>query len=124
MFLLDTNVLILGLKAQEPEKSFVEKIISKKTLYLSVIVISEFLSQASEEAEQKFNRLIAKFPILSVDLETAQLAAQYRKEFLKIRRAQLLDYFLAAQAKLNHLTLVTNNTSDFPMKDIKIVVPK
>lgn len=122
MYLFDTNVLILGIKAKEPDKSFLKRAISKKQIYLSVISIGEFLSQASEEEERKLNELIG-FPVLSVDLETAQVAAEYRKKFLKTKRVQLLDYFIAAQAKLNNLTLVTNNKSDFPMKDIKIISP-
>ncbi|MBI2596492.1 type II toxin-antitoxin system VapC family toxin [Candidatus Daviesbacteria bacterium] len=123
MYLLDTNVLILGIKAQNPDKSFLEKVISRKQLSLSVITVSEFLAQALQAEEKKINKLILRFPILPVDLEIAELAAHYRKKFLKTRRVQLLDYFLAAQAKINHLTLVTNNKADFPMKDIKIISP-
>lgn len=123
MYLVDTNILILGIQAIEPDKSFLKKIISKKQLNLSVICVGEFLSQASEEAAIKFNHLLDTFPILSVDLETAKVAAEYRKKFLKTRRIQLLDYFLAAQAKLNKLTLITHNKSDFPMSDIKVITP-
>lgn len=123
MYLLDTNVLILGIKGSEPDRTFLKKVISKKQLYLSVISVSEFLSQASEEAEEKFKALLINFPILSVDLETAKLVAEYRKKYLKKKRIQLLDYFIAAQAKLNNLTLVTGNISDFPMKDVKVIAP-
>lgn len=123
MYLPDTNVLILAAKAQEPDKSFIEKAIAKKEIYLSVITISEFLSQASNEEEEKLNALIEVFPTLTIDLETAKVAAEYRKKYLKKKRIQLLDYFIAAQAKLNKLTLVTNNKSDFPMKDIKVIRP-
>lgn len=123
MYLFDTNVLILAIEAKEPDKSFLKKAISQKQLYISVISVGEFLSQAAKEAENKFNRLIRESPILEVDLETAKVAAEYRKKFLKTRRVQLLDYFLAAQAKLNNLILVTNNKSDFPMKDIQIISP-
>ena len=123
MYLFDTNVLILAIDAKEPDKSFLKKAISRKKSYISVISIGEFLSQASEEAESKFNNLIRESPILVVDSETAKVAAAYRKKFLKTRRVQLLDYFLAAQAKLNDLTLVTHNKSDFQMRDIKIITP-
>lgn len=78
----------------------------------SAISIGEFLSQATEEAENKLNELIARFPVLPVNLETA-----------KQKRIQLLDCFLAAQAKLNNLTLVTNNKTDFSVKDIKVTSP-
>ena len=123
MFLLDTNIIIRGFIGEEPSKSFLEKVVGNKKLYLSVVVVGEFLSQASKQEKDQFQKLLDNFPILLVDLETAKVAANYRKKFLKTRRIQLLDYFLAAQAKLNKLTLVTNNKSDFPMKDINIVIP-
>lgn len=123
MYLIDTNVLILGIKAQRPDSDLLEKIIRKKQLYLSVVSIAEFLSNASEEEEEKLKKLIPLSHILTIDLEVAYSASKYRKEFLKRKRIQLLDYFIAAQAKLNNLTLVTRNTTDFPMKDVKVVSP-
>lgn len=124
MYLIDTNVLILALKSMEPDKSFLKRVISQKRLYLSVISVGEFLSQATQEAKDKFDKLLIKSPILPVDLETARVAAEYRKQLLqKSRRNLLIDCFLAAQAKIHNLTLVTNNKADFPMKDIKIISP-
>lgn len=123
MYLIDTNVLILAIDQKDPDYSFLQRIITKSQFFLSVICIAEFLSRASEGEEMELNKLLASFPVLGVDLETARLAGKYRKKFLKKRRIQLLDYFLAAQAKLNHLTLVTNNRADFPMKDIKVISP-
>lgn len=123
MYLIDTNVLILGIDKKDPDYSFLRKVISKNKLFLSVIAVAEFLSQASDGEEMELEKLLNKFPILGVDLKIARLAGQYRKKFLKRKRIQLLDYFLAAQAKLNNLTLVTNNKVDFPMKDIKVISP-
>lgn len=124
MYLIDTNVLILALKSMEPDKSFLKRVISQKRLYLSVISVGEFLSQATQEAKDKFDKLLIKSPILAVDLETARVAAEYRKQLLqKSRRNLLIDCFLAAQAKIHNLTLVTNNKTDFPMKDIKVISP-
>lgn len=123
MYLIDTNVLILALKSLDPDRTFLKRIISQRELYLSVISVGEFLSQATTEAENKLNKLIVRFPVLPIDLETTRVAASYRQNFLKKKRVQLLDYFLAAQAKLHHLTLVTNNKVDFPMKDIKVISP-
>ncbi len=123
MYLIDTNVLILALKSIEPDKSFLKRVISQKKLYLSAVSVGEFLSQATTEAEDKFNKLIVRFPVLPIDLEVARVVASYRKDFLKQKRIQLLDYFLAAQAKLHSLTFVTNNKADFPMKDIKVISP-
>jgi|SRR3990167_9188676 len=123
MYLVDTNILVLAIDQKEPDYSFLQKIILKNQLYLSVICIGEYLSKATIEAEEEIDKLINTFPILPIDLEIAKIAAEYRKKFLKTKRGQLLDYFLAAQAKLNKLTLVTHNKADFPMKDIKVISP-
>lgn len=123
MYLLDTNVLILAIDKKEPDYSFLKQIILKDKLYLSVISISEFLSRATEGEEEEIEELMNSFPILLIDLAIAKLAAEYRKKSLKKGRGELLDCFIAAQAKLHNLTLVTNNKPDFPMKDIKVIAP-
>lgn len=123
MYLVDTNILIPAIAQKEPDYSFLQKIISKNQLYLSVICIGEYLSKATVEEESEIDKLVQNFPPLSVDLNIARLAASYRKKFWKAKRILLLDYFLAAQAKLNDLTLVTHNKSDFPMRNIKIITP-
>lgn len=123
MYLLDTNIFILGLKGEEPEASFLKKTIQNNKLVISSVVIGEFLSKVTEQEAEPFYILVNNFKVLSVDKEVAKLAAEYRKESFKTKRVHLLDCFLAAQAKINKLTLVTNNKSDFPMKDIKIITP-
>lgn len=123
MYLPDTNVFILGLKGNKKEASFLAKAISKNKLFISVSVVAEFLAKAEGEGQESFLTLMGKFPVLDVDREVAQVAAQYRKQSLKTKKVFMLDCFLAAQAKLNYLTLVTNNKADFPMKDIRVIVP-
>lgn len=123
MYLVDTNIIIRAFIGEEPSESFLTKIVAGNELYLSVVTVGEFLSQASKKEEIEFQKLLDNFPILEIDLETAKVAAEYRKKFLKTKRIQLLDYFLAAQAKVHNLTLVTNNETDFPMRDIKIISP-
>lgn len=123
MILADTNVLIKAILGEEPDKSFLDKAIKNRELIFSVISIGEFLAQASAKEEQVIEELIISFPVLLVDLETARVASKYRKQFLKTKRVHLLDCFLAAQAKLNDLTLVTHNKPDFPMRDIKVITP-
>ena len=123
MYLPDTNIFILGLKGNNPQATFLAKAISKNKLFISVIVIGEFLTKADGEKEISFLKLAERFKILSVDEQVARIAAEYRKQSFKTKKAHLLDCFLAAQAKINKLTLVTNDKSDFPMKDVKVIKP-
>lgn len=123
MFLPDTNIFILGLRGAEPEATFLKKAIENKRLCISVVVIGEFLSKIRKQDTKSFNSLVNIFKILPVDQDVARVAAQLRQESLKTKRAYLIDCFLAAQAKIHNLTLVTNNKADFPMKDIKVISP-
>lgn len=122
-YLPDTNIFIRAAKGYSPESEFLTKLIKKKQIKISSIVAGEFLSKATIQEEKAFEKLLNEFIILSVNVDTARIAAKYRKTSLKTKRVHLLDCFLAAQAKLSNLTLVTNDISDFPMTDIKVIVP-
>lgn len=122
-YLPDTNIFIKAAKGYLPESKFLSGAIKKRQMTISSIVAGEFLAKADTKEEESFERLLSQFNVVTVDLEVARLAAKYRKESLKSKRIHMLDCFLAAQAKFNHLTLVTNNKADFPMRDIKVIVP-
>ncbi|MDO8639109.1 MAG: DUF4411 family protein [Candidatus Daviesbacteria bacterium] len=124
MYLPDTNIFILAFSDFEPTNSFLQKIIKQGKIYISVVVMAEFLAKASEEEARFFEQLVSQFGVLEVDEEVARISAEYRKQLSqKSKRNILIDCFLAAQAKIHGLTLVTNNKADFPMKDIKIISP-
>lgn len=123
VFLPDTNIFIQAFSGQKKENSFLQKAIKDNNLTISVVVIAEFLAKATEKSEQKFLMLLDSFNILPIDKEVAKVAAEYRRETIKTKRTHILDCFLAAQAKLNKLVLVTNDKSDFPMTDIKVTTP-
>jgi len=119
LYLVDTNVLIYALAGKKPWSVLIKKWIKKKQLALSSIVVAEFLSGATKEEAAIFETLLDKFGSLPVDTVTARLAADYRKKFLqKSRRLRLPDCLIAATCKIYQATLVTFDTSDYPMKDI------
>lgn len=122
-YLPDTNIFIRAAKGYSPEAEFLSKIVKKRQMVISTIVAGEFLAKATPQEEDLFESFLTTFIIASIDVRVARIAAYYRKESLKVKRVQMLDCFLAAQANLHKLTLVTNNKSDFPMKDIKIITP-
>lgn len=122
-YLPDTNIFIRAAKGYSPELEFLDKAIQKRQIVISSIVIGEFLAKATAQEGKAFENLLNEFTILPIDEEVAKIAARYRKESLKVKRGQMLDCFLAAQAKLKGLVLVTNNKPDFPMKDLKVITP-
>ena len=122
-FLIDTNVYIRALSGKAPDTSFLKRAVLDKAVVFSPIVIAEFLVRALKEEQEVFEEIIQSFSILSIDEETARIAAAYRKTSLQTSRTKLLDCFLAAQARQHNVVFVTNNRSDFPMRDIRIVAP-
>lgn len=124
MYLPDSNIFILAFNGYKKEKKFLAKIVDKGELILSVITVTEVLAKANVKEEQVIRELINRFTTLTINLEVCEVASKYRKSLVnKSKRVVLLDCFLAAQAKLNNLILVTNDKSDFPMKDIRTITP-
>lgn len=122
-YLPDTNIFIRAFNGFEPEAGFLKIAIQRKKIVISSIVVAEFFVKATTQEVTSFEKLLKVFATLVVDEKIARLAAEYRKESLKTKRVHMLDCFLAAQAKLNNLTLVTSDKADFPMKDIKMRAP-
>lgn len=124
MVLPDTNVLILSLAGKAPDASVFEKLITQNKLAFSPITIAEFLARADKRDQKLLERLIKHFPVFHIDTTTAKIAADYRKQFSRKKKTvYLLDCFVAAACKQHNAALLTNDTKDFPMKDIKITTP-
>jgi len=121
LILPDTNVLILGFKDEAPYNSFLRKIIKEKRLVLSAVVIAEYLVGVTEDQEKLFNALIAQFPVLPIDLPIAQLAASYRRTYIKKgKKIGLPDCLIAATCKIYDTVLATLNPTDYPMKEVEM----
>ena len=125
MFLPDTNILIKYIDGEEPFKKLLSKWVMEKELEISVITVAEFIAGATNSEEMKLELILNEISPLSIDLEIAKTAAQYRIDFrIKTKRVYLIDCLIAATAKAHDLTLVTLDKSDYPMKDIKILDEK
>lgn len=125
MYLPDSNIFIRGVnRGARPETTFLQRIVLDKKIVISVIVVAEFLVKAEEEEIEVFNKLLKRFGAISIGEGIARVAGEYQKQFQrKTKQGFLLDCFLAAQAKVHNLVLVTNDLADFPMKDISIISP-
>jgi toxin FitB len=85
----------------------------------SVITRAELLAGASAQ-EERVERLLAPFPELEVERETAELAGRLRRETGVLLPAALI----AATAIRNDLALVTSNAEDFErVPDLRLIDP-
>jgi len=122
LILPDTNIIIPALGGKEPFASFLRSLIETKQLALSVIVVSEFLVKASDDEERILNALVKKVAVFEVNLPIAQLAAVYRRKYLKRKKQMNLpDCFIAATCKIYNLALATLDRKDYPIEEIEIV---
>lgn len=125
IYLPDSNVFILAFHGKEPEATFLRYVIEQRRMKISNIVLAEIYSKDIRSERGIIDELIMEFGYLEIDDKISRIAGEYRHESIKkSKRAFLIDCFLAAQAKVHNLVLVTNNKSDFPMKDIKIISPQ
>lgn len=87
-------------------------------LAISAITRAEVLAGASRDEYVHIAHLLDSFECLSLEAETADLAAEIRRD----KRLRLPDAFQAAVAMLHHLDLVTRNTRDFGSERFDFVV--
>ena len=85
---------------------------------ISAVTRAEVLAGVGVENAPLVKRFLDRFPILAIDREAADLAADLRRE----HRWRLPDAFQAALARLHRLKLVTRNTKDFPREKFDFVV--
>lgn len=123
-FLPDSNVLINFFNGVEPDCSFLKELLSEGFIHVSVVSIAEVLSKATADEKEDLKRLCDLGRVEIIDETIAAIAGGYRQNFRrKTKKVYLLDCLLAATCKQAGATLVTNNTADYPMRDIKIIRP-
>ena len=119
-YLPDTNIFIYAHKGEEPYARNLSAWITNNNLLISAIVMAEFLSGGEELERDKFQSLIDRFGTVAIDTSVARITADYKLQFIHIKpKLKLPDALIAATCKLYGATLVTDNLTDFPMKDIK-----
>ncbi len=124
-YLIDTDVWVDFFKHKPAAKTLIEKLSKNTTLTLSTLTITELRSGwTSQEAAFLLPRLYALSTVVPVTKEIAEQAGTWRQQF-KAKGISLgtPDTVIAATAYLNHASLVTNNTKDYPMEEVTIYNP-
>lgn len=118
-YMLDTNICVFALRRRGGPAA--EQIMEHRHdgLYISSIVLSELMygiakSQYSNQALNALNDLQVYLHVLPFDSDAAEEYG-YIRAFLEKRSMQIghLDTLIAAHAKAEGLTLVTNNIREF-----------
>jgi predicted nucleic acid-binding protein len=121
-YLLDSTALIEFSRGIEPAQSRILSLIEAgHTVGVCGVTVAEFYSGSPYGSAPKVDRLIDRLPCWDVSLEVGRLAGAYRYTFLQQhRKLPTADTLIAAVARHQQATLLTNNVRDFPMTDIAV----
>ena len=123
MYLLDTN--IVGYLLREPSPDLGQRFLASSPSSLSISVISAgelryglsrmSASKRARELTARFNVLIASFAVLALPVNAATHYGAIRAHLeASGQRMSNNDSWIAAHALAQDLTVVTNNTREFP----------
>ncbi|MHB1231156.1 MAG: PIN domain-containing protein [Burkholderiales bacterium] len=116
--LFDSVILIDHLNGITAATEYLAK--HRQTGAISPITRAEVLTGVAKENEMLVKMLLDAFTILGLDKETADLAADLRRE----HKWKLPDAFQAALALQHDLKLATRNSRDFnPKRHAFVLIP-
>ncbi|MFW2830525.1 PIN domain-containing protein [Sphingomonas sp. ID0503] len=118
---MDANILIdalLGYPLAHDELRYLAGCGAE--LWISRMVWMEVLSKGEEDLIGETMRFLEPFGIDEIDGDTAERAAQLRRERPRLKSS---DAIILSSAQLNGRTLVTRNTRDFPTDMPGVRVP-
>lgn len=114
--LLDSVILIDHFNGLESATAYLNRV--QRASVISVITRAEVLSGFSTRNRIAAARLLDRFPVLTIESETADLAATLGAEY----GWKLPDAFQAALARIHNLKFATRNVRDFPPSRFDFVI--
>ena len=122
ILLLDTTVLIDALNNRHGRPDLLRKLTAQSyNLACCSIVTTEILSGVPENRWEQAERALSQLLFVPVTQDAAKLAGRFRYLYARQGIAlSVMDTTIAAVAVSNDLTLLTDNTKDFPMPEIKL----
>jgi predicted nucleic acid-binding protein len=121
-FLLDTSVIIDVLNNKQGRKELLLQLLNEGHLLaccpINITEVYAGMKPKEETATEGFLRSLDLYPI---DWPVAKLAGELKRDFArKGKTLNLGDVMIAAVALHHGLNLLTDNSKDFPMKDLRM----
>jgi tRNA(fMet)-specific endonuclease VapC len=125
-YLIDTNVLVDAVRQKRKRWDLLQSLVAGGSLLgCSVITIGELYAGMRPHERVPTERLLAEFYHYEITSPLAQHAGILKNEWsAKGRTLTLADMLIAATAIQHELILVTSNTKDFPMREIRLHRPE
>jgi predicted nucleic acid-binding protein len=122
VYLLDTNVIIDVLNNKKHRGAFLLELTEGgHILACCPINVAEIHPGMKPKEERRTTALLASLLFFPITFPIAELAGQLKQiHSRKGRTLSIPDTIIVAVAIYNHLTLLTDNTKDFPMRELNI----
>lgn len=120
--LLDTSVIIDAINEKKNRRRFLRELVEQgNVLACCPINITEIYAGMRSKEEMLTTRFLGSLDYFPITFAVARLAGELKRDFgKKGTTLSVSDSLIAAVAIEYHLSLLTDNTKDFPMKDIHL----
>lgn len=120
-YLLDSDLLIWFLRGREDTVALVKELKRFSVPGYSALSVLEVMGFATKEEEELTKEFLESLQLYPFDEKVAFLGAYFLRCYRsKGKTLGLVDAGIAATCIVNELVLVTYNTKDFPMPELKI----
>jgi len=124
--LLDSCILVDSLRGYEPAQAWLTDATRRYDVRLtcSVVTLAELIAGAkSDQLSAAVRRLMSVARTIPVDEGVAERAGLYLSKWRQSNGVRMPDALIAATAAEFGATLVTRDSTHFPMTDITVLVP-
>jgi tRNA(fMet)-specific endonuclease VapC len=120
--LLDTSVIIDAINNKKNRRQLLRGLLEQgNILACCPINIAEVYAGLRPKEEESTRNLLESLQLFPLTWPVAELAGRLKRDYSqKGQTLNLGDVLIAATALHNGLTLMTDNTKDFPMKDLAL----
>jgi predicted nucleic acid-binding protein len=121
-FLLDTSVIIDTINNKKGRRQLLHDLVTQgNSLACCPINITEVYAGLRPQEEASTKAFLSSLDLLPMTWSIAELAGLLKRDYgKKGRTLNLGDVMIAATSLHNGVALLTDNTKDFPMKELKL----
>jgi predicted nucleic acid-binding protein len=122
IYLLDTNVIIDALNEKKNRNALLLGLAERgHILACCPVNVAEIYAGLRPKEEQRTLTLLSSLQLFPITFPIAALAGRLKRTYgRRGRTLSIPDTIIAAVAIHNQLILLTDNTRDFPMKDLDL----
>ena len=120
--LLDTSVIIDAINEKKNRRQFLRNLVEQgSVLACCPINVTEIYAGMRPKEEVQTTRFLTSLDYYPITFSVARLAGEMKRDFGKKGvTLSVTDSLIAAVAIEYHLSLITDNIKDFPMKDLQL----